>query len=367
MSLSIEIDLGDVRYPVHIGSGVLDGLEKHLSELVQANGYYFIIDEYIYRNYQRELQGCLDALGSNYFVVSGGKSNKTFNVVMQVFSDLDSKNVSRDVALVAIGGGVVGDLAGFVSSCWYRGVKLVHIPTTLLSAVDSCLGGKTAINFKHTVNAVGTYHHPECILIDTNLLLNLPAREVSSGFGEIIKYSALGAAEITVCLESYSNLTNDNLAKYVALSLQEKERFVRGDVHESANRLFLNFGHTIGHAIEFSTVYNGAELLRHGEGVALGMVAIFRISIELGYLEEDDLVRMKGMLEHYGLPAQFKASQMSVSKRVLREKVLALTFKDKKRTNEYLRLVVLNGWGKPEIYKTADRNLIMAGIEEVVV
>ena len=160
------------------------------------------------------------------------------------------------------------------------------MPTTLLSAVDSCLGGKTAINFRHTVNAIGTYHHPTSILVDTNLLSTLPKREISSGFGEIVKYSVLGSNEITNILEKGKASSLENLGKLIGLCLKRKEKFVRGDIKESSNRLFLNFGHTIGHAIEFSTIFNGAETLRHGEGVALGMVAIFKICINLGMLAD---------------------------------------------------------------------------------
>ena len=178
---------------------------------------------------------------------------------MRVFADLYKKNVSRETTIIAVGGGVIGDLAGFIASCWYRGVNLIHIPTTLLAAVDSCVGRKTAINFRNTVNAVGTYHHPVSILIDTDLLNSLPDREIASGFGEIIKYSTLGANQITKILEEGRDKSLQQLSKLISLCLKEKEKLVRGDVKESSNRLFLNFGHTIGHAIEFSTFFNGTE------------------------------------------------------------------------------------------------------------
>ena len=134
------------------------------------------------------------------YVLPGKKNNKSFYAVLKVFEFLEKNNISRDATIVAVGGGVVGDLAGFVASCWYRGVDLIHIPTTLLSAVDSCLGGKTAINFRNTVNAIGSYHHPKAIFIDTKILLELPQREISSGYGEIIKYGMLGCTGITEIL-----------------------------------------------------------------------------------------------------------------------------------------------------------------------
>ena len=364
---TIEIDLGEVRYPVFIGKQLLPTLADRFAEYGGKGQPYFIIDEFIYEALFTELQSVIHSLGGDLFCIPAGKSNKTFAAAMSVFSDLDKKNISRDTTIIAIGGGVVGDLAGFVASCWYRGVSLIHVPTTLLSAVDSCLGGKTALNFRRTVNAVGTYHHPVSILVDISLLNKLPEREVASGFGEIIKYSALGATEITSILDLGKSAAIDKLGELIGLSLKEKERFVRNDVSESSNRLFLNFGHTIGHAIEFATVFNGAESLRHGEGVALGMVAIFKICIKLGLLEAKDLERLKRLLEEHGLPVVFHSNSIDMTRERLIEKVVGLAFKDKKRTSKALRLVVLNGWGNPMLYPTDDASLIAFGVREVIV
>lgn len=364
---AFEINLGSVRYPVKVGGGIFSDLVEWMIKVANSDNIYVIVDRFIHQKYENQFIELQKVASANIFVMKAGKDNKTFSTAMKIFADLDEKNVSRDVTLFAVGGGVVGDLAGFISSCWYRGVKLVHIPTTLLSAVDSCVGGKTAINFRDTVNAVGTYHHPVAILIDTDVLLELPSREIASGFGEIVKYATLGSNEITEILEGECELNSELLGTLVALSLKEKERFVRGDVHEAANRLFLNFGHTIGHAIEFSTVFNGEEMLRHGEGVALGMVAIFRVCIELGLLSEEDLSRLKLILEKFSLPTTFSSSAMSIATDTLREKVVDMSFKDKKRTSESLRLVVLDGWGRPTIHKSSDKSLIKLGVAEVIV
>jgi 3-dehydroquinate synthase len=362
----IEIDLIDAEYVVYVGDEILRRLDEIILNHSLNKSFYFIVDDYIYEHYKIELQHIMQSLKAEHYVLKAGKSNKTFSSAMKVFSDLDKKNVSRDVTIVALGGGVIGDLSGFVASCWYRGVDLIHFPTTLLSAVDSCLGGKTAINFRHTVNAIGTYHHPSSIMIDTDLLLKLPKREIASGFGEIIKYAALGSKDIIKLLEDEDVLDAKKLSKFISLSLKEKEKFVKGDIKESSNRLFLNFGHTIGHAIEFSTIFNGSELLRHGEGVALGMVAIFKVCIKLGLLEDSDLKRLKSLLTKYDLPTEFLAERMSVGKDVLIEAITDLTFKDKKRTKNNLRLVVLDGWGNPKLHVTSDRDLIREGIFEVI-
>ena len=362
----IGIDLGEVKYPLFIGEHLLFNLAEKYADLGGKGKAYFIVDEFVYNSFHVELQGVIDSLGGDVFRLNAGKTNKTFEAAMRVFADLDKKNVSRDTTIVAIGGGVVGDLAGFVASCWYRGVRLIHVPTTLLSAADSCLGGKTAINFRHTVNAVGTYHHPVSIVVDTVLLKMLPDRELASGFGEIVKYSALGATDITKILKLGKTAALEKLDELVGLSLKEKERFVHGDVNESSNRLFLNFGHTIGHAIEFATVFNGSESLRHGEGVALGMVAIFRICITLNILKEEELLLLKNLLTEHGLPITFEAAKVDMSPDRLVEKVVELSFKDKKRTSQHLRLVVLDGWGNPKLHHTDDVELIALGAREII-
>ena len=286
---SLIIDLGEVTYPVFIGQGLLVNLAEMLEPIIAGTDFFVIVDENIHRLYGDVLAKGVGSGKADFFVIKAGKNNKTFSAAMRIFAELDAKNISRDSTIIAIGGGVVGDLAGFVASCWYRGTNLVHIPTSLLAAVDSTLGGKTAINFKKTVNAVGSYHHPKAIVIDTDLLMSLPAREISSGFGEIIKYAAIGNHEIRERLTFLSEMSSAELSWYVSKSLRTKEQFVCNDVQEGSKRLFLNFGHTIGHAIEFSTVVNGVEMLRHGEGVALGMLAVFYISERLGFLNEKDI------------------------------------------------------------------------------
>lgn len=363
---NIQVDLGDSKYPVFIGTNIIDEF-CGIYETVGGKGEtYFIVDEFVYKKHQKCIDKQISKLHAKFFCLSAGKANKTFASAMCIFADLNFSNISRDSTIVAIGGGVIGDLAGFIASCWYRGVRLIHLPTTLLSAVDSCLGGKTAINFRDTVNAIGTYHHPIAIFIDTSILYDLPQREISSGFGEIIKYSVLGSSDITALIENDEDITVGILGQIIGYSLLTKQKFVKDDVRESKKRLSLNFGHTIGHAIEFSTIYNGIETLRHGEGVALGMVAIFRICIYLKMLREEDLDRLVRILKKYELPTSFNASSIGMNREDLIGKVVDLAFKDKKRTSDSLRLVIVKGWGNPDIYYTKDRNLIELGVNEVI-
>ena len=361
-----DIDLGSVEYSVKIADNIFTKLDDYLLQTKPTGDLVFIVDAFIQEKYFPRNASIRKKRGYFFYALPGKKNSKSFYTALKVFEYLEANNISRDATIIAIGGGVVGDLAAFVSSCWYRGVDLVHIPTTLLSAVDSCLGGKTAINFRSTVNAIGSYHHPKAILIDTKIISELPPREISSGFGEIIKYGMIGCEPIKNILHDRNFELSNSLDELIELSLKEKEKFVKGDIKESSNRLYLNFGHTIGHAIEFSTIFNGDETLRHGEGVGLGMVAIFRIAIQLGYLSEDDLELLKSLLSKFMLPTSFSANSLGLPREALVDSVVKLCLKDKKRIKSDLRLILLDGVGNPFVYKTSDRELIAKGVREVI-
>ena len=364
--IDFEIDLGSVNYPVLIDNNILENLTNYINKIRPNGSIVVLIDARVAALREKALNEWQNDTRYYVYIVPGGKNSKSFYSALKIFEYLDLNNISRDSTIVAIGGGVIGDMGGFIASCWYRGVALIHVPTTLLSAVDSCVGGKTAINFKSTVNAVGTYHHPCAILIDMDMMYAMPIREIKSGFGEIIKYSCIGAEHIKNELERNNLDCINNLDVLIHYSLKEKERFVRDDIGEEANRLFLNFGHTIGHAIEFSTVFNGEETLRHGEGVALGMLAIFRICIKLEYLEQAHIEYLTRMLIKYGLPTFVKSQNYGIDRDYLVERIVDLCFKDKKRVMNELRLILVNSDSKPFIYKTSDRKLIEFGVLEVI-
>jgi len=365
--IDFEINLDSVKYPVYVGSNLLNSIDSYVRLISSKGNVVILIDEHVAQLKRDELLVLREKFHYHVYIVSGGKNNKSFYSALKIFEFLDLNNISRDSTVIAVGGGVIGDLGGFVASCWYRGVSLIHIPTTLLSAVDSCVGGKTAINFRSTVNAVGTYHHPKAIIIDLDLIKSLPPREISSGFGEIIKYACIGSTEIKDILEAGSFESSGELAKLIVLSLKEKEKFVRGDIGEESRRLFLNFGHTIGHAIEFSTIFNGEESLRHGEGVGLGMIAIFKVCEKLGHLAQKDIVWLKNIMSKYKLPISFDASALGIDRDHLVERVVDLCFKDKKRVMDELRLILINTDFIPFIYKTNDRSLIKCGVLEVII
>ena len=189
--IDFKIDLGSVNYPVKIDNNILDNLDNHINKIRPSGSIVILIDDRVARLREKLLNEWRNGDRYHIYVVPGGKNSKSFYSILKIFEYLDLNNVSRDSTIVAIGGGVIGDLGGFIASCWYRGIALIHVPTTLLSAVDSCVGGKTAVNFRSTVNAVGTYHHPCAIFIDLDVMYALPVREIKSGFGEIIKYACI--------------------------------------------------------------------------------------------------------------------------------------------------------------------------------
>lgn len=362
-----ECDLGGVSYPIYAGD-IFSNIDEYIEKVYKGNQVLIVIDEVVDQMYGETIYPRLkERFDVHTHVITGGKDSKTISSVLKIFNVLEDENFSRDSLMIGIGGGVIGDMAGFASGCWYRGMKLIHIPTTLLSAVDSCLGGKTAINLNDTVNAIGSYHHPIEILIDTNMIRALPNREISSGIGEVIKYAVIHSENIRDALEkkNYQEVLSD-IDWFIIESLKNKEYFVRGDINEGHKRLYLNFGHTLGHAIEFATILDGEETLRHGEAVALGMLAIFRISVELGYLEESQIAWLKEILKKFNLPTNYKASNLEMNKDSLLDICMTLVLKDKKRKFDGLRLIILTKDRVPAIHETNDMELLRHGFKEII-
>ena len=351
---------------VRIHEGIFTNLHQHLLEVSSSKTFYFIVDGVVYTKYREQLDEIFKLGGVEFALVSGGTESKNLAQASEIFLDLDSRNISRDVAIVAVGGGVIGDLAGFVASCWYRGVELIHVPTTLLSAVDSCVGGKTGLNFGATINSIGTYHHPSAVLIDTEVLTSLPRREIASGFGEIIKYSLLGSKEIEMALQDQEMFSASSVSSFIKWSLTTKEKFASLDVKESNERLFLNFGHTVGHAIEFSSIFDKVGGIRHGEAVGLGMLAAMRISVNLGYAQKTQLNELHGMLSKWNLPTKLVSNELKGSRDEIIESIVGQTLRDKKRHNKGLRLVLIDSNRNPFLHTTNDLALIRTGVEEIV-
>lgn len=367
----ITVDLGVTRYPLLLGDSGINATCQLIKQKYSGKNVLIISDQIVWSQFGAKLLSSIgDSCTFDTYQLPGGKQNKTVATVLEILARMEKSNFSRDSLVLGFGGGVVGDIAGFVSSLWYRGCDLVHVPTTMLSMVDSCLGGKTAINFRDTINGLGTYHHPIAIIIGSDFIRTLPTREKSSGFGEIIKYAFLGSVEVRRVLDRFdmSELNQDALkmATLIADSLLCKSTFVKGDVFEGGQRLALNFGHTLGHALEMATLFEGQELLRHGEGVALGMRAIIEIGIKYYNTNTTLLNSLNIWCDKFELPKSFDSSRCRMNPKELTELCGRLIWKDKKRQHDGLRLVVVSDFGKWHIEKTNDMEVLNYGYSKII-
>jgi 3-dehydroquinate synthase len=272
-------------------------------------------------------------------VLPAGESSKTLQGFAGAIDALATLGARRDACVYALGGGVVGDLAGFAAACWMRGIDCVQLPTSLLAMVDSSVGGKTAVDLPQGKNLVGAFHPPRAVLADTAALHTLPARELRAGLAEVAKYGAIADAPLLDWLDRHAGALlagNDAaLAEAVARSCRHKAAIVARDPLEHGERALLNFGHTFGHAIETAQGYGG---LNHGEAVAVGMVLAARLSSRLGLAAEADLLRLRGLLERLGLPVDVPA-------RLDPGELLAHMRLDKKAQGSGLRFVLWRGAG----------------------
>jgi 3-dehydroquinate synthase len=292
-------------------------------------------------------------------VLPAGEASKTLANFGAAIEALATLGATRDACIFALGGGVVGDLAGFAAACWMRGVDCVQLPTTLLSMVDSSVGGKTAVDIAQGKNLVGAFHPPRAVFADTSTLRTLPARELRAGLAEVIKYGAIRDPLFLEWLEAEREalLAGDDaaLSMAIARSCEHKAEIVERDPLERGERALLNLGHTFGHAIETEQGYGSPhnDNLNHGEAVAVGMVLAARLSAILGLAENADTDRLIALLKSYGLPTEVPAG-------LAPEALLARMRLDKKNLAGRLRLVLWRGIGRAEVVPDVDENRVLA-------
>jgi 3-dehydroquinate synthase len=335
---TLRVELGERSYPVHIGSGLLaraDLLAPHLEDRRVA----IVTNETVAPLYLARVRKLLAAHQPIEIILPDGEQHKTLAVLVRIFDSLLEAHCDRRTVLIALGGGVVGDMTGFAASCYQRGVPFVQMPTTLLAQVDSSVGGKTAVNHPLGKNMIGAFYQPRAVVIDTETLSTLPMRELRAGAAEVIKYGIIRDREFFAWLESNLSrlLERDNEALTYAIerSCHIKADVVARDERENDLRAILNFGHTFGHAIETAVAYSG---WLHGEAVATGMAMATDLSRRLGWLTEDDDLRVKTLIEAADLPTRVR----DVDRKRLRE----LMAVDKKSENGKLRLVLLKRMGE---------------------
>jgi len=311
MSLSIPVRLSDRSYDIHIGQDLLDKAGLLLAAQLGPSAprrVPVITDETVAQLYGPRVETSLTAAGLSpvCLVLRPGEQTKDFANLERVVDALLAENVERGSLIVALGGGVIGDLTGFAAGIVKRGIDFAQIPTTLLAQVDSSVGGKTAINTAQGKNLVGLFHQPRIVIADTGVLATLPRRELLGGYAEVVKYGLLGDAEFFAWLERNGTkaLEGDTpaITHAVAHCCGMKAAIVARDEHETGDRALLNLGHTFGHALEAATGYS--DRLTHGEGVSLGCALAFRLSTRLGFVAASDVVRVERHLAQSGLPTR---------------------------------------------------------------
>jgi 3-dehydroquinate synthase len=304
-AITVKVALGERSYDIAIGRGLLGSLGARMVGLRPGARAAVISDQNVAKLH---LQAAVDALSGTGFqassiVVAPGESSKSFAVLADVCEQLIAARVERGDLVVALGGGVIGDLAGFAAAVVRRGIDYVQVPTSLLAQVDSSVGGKTAIDSRHGKNLVGAFHQPILVVADTSLLDTLPAREFRSGYAEVAKYGLLGDAAFFAWLEAnWRELFAGGAAREhaIAASCRMKAAIVARDERETGERALLNLGHTFGHAFEAAAGFS--DRLLHGEAIALGMVCAFEFSARRGLVSADDATRVVRHLAAVGLP-----------------------------------------------------------------
>ncbi len=285
---TLNLDLGERSYPIYIGSGILAD-QQLLRRHVSGRQVMLVTNEVVAPLYLDKVRAGYPGISCSQVVLPDGEENKNLATLELVFDQLLAERHNRGTTIVALGGGVVGDMAGFAAACYQRGVNFVQVPTTLLAQVDSSVGGKTGVNHPLGKNMIGAFYQPQCVIIDTETLQTLPARHYRAGIAEVIKYGIIADREFFVWLENnYSSLLSlreDALHYAITRSCEIKARVVAQDERESGLREILNLGHTFGHAIETEQGYG--EWL-HGEAVAAGMVMAADLSVRMGLLGAGD-------------------------------------------------------------------------------
>ena len=305
---TLTVDLGDRRYPIHIGAGLLARLGELAALHLTARRCLLVTDSRVAPLYGAAATASLAAAGFTVVrhTIPEGEPSKSIEQFMAIQDGLVAMAADRATAVVALGGGVVGDLAGFAAACYMRGVPFVQVPTTLLAQVDSSVGGKTAINHPQAKNTIGSFYQPRLVVADTATLATLERRQLRAGFAEVVKYGVIWDAAIFAQLErdldALLALDPTALAPVIHRCCAIKAEVVTRDEREGGLRAILNFGHTLGHAVE--TLAGYGELL-HGEAVAIGMVAAARLGETLGHTEPGTATRIERLLARAGLPTAF--------------------------------------------------------------
>lgn len=337
---TVTVDFGERSYPIVIGTGLLDG-GFDLSEYVKGSDCLIVSNDTVANLYLDRLLPNLAGRDASSISLPDGEAHKTMATMQTILDALARTGAGRDTTIVALGGGVIGDIAGFAAACYMRGVSFIQVPTSLLAQVDSSVGGKTGVNHEKGKNLIGAFHQPQVVMIDTRTLGTLPDREIKAGLAEVIKYGAICDLQFMAWLEDNVQALLDKEPEALAYAIQRscelKAEIVAADEREAGRRALLNFGHTFGHAIEHCLGYG--EWL-HGEAVAAGMV----MAAELSGIDINEVSRLRNLIARAGLP--------TAPPQISAEDLLAAMTRDKKVKRHEMHFVLLKQLG--DAYLTSE-------------
>ena len=332
--IKVLVDLGAKSYEIFIGENILKAMRN--AQCVMRNEKVLVVTQ------KNILDLCKEIFPYEVALIPDGETSKSLQEAEKIFTRAIECGLDRKSFVIALGGGVVGDLAGFVAATFMRGINLIQIPTTLLAQVDSSVGGKTAVNHALGKNLIGAFHQPRAVFIDLKFLETLPEREIKSGLGEVVKYGVISDEKFFTYLEDNAEkiLQRDlkTLAHVVKRSCEIKAEVVGKDEREAGLRRILNFGHTMAHAIEEETAY---KKFRHGEAVAVGMIAAAQISCELGKTSAENVLRLERLIKRFGMMTNCAGLDA--------DKLYNVTFRDKKTVGGVVNWVLMKNFGEVEI------------------
>jgi 3-dehydroquinate synthase len=356
MTEKIDVSLGTKTYPIHIGHNLIKNTDV-LSTYVRSKQVVIISDSTVADLYLSDVKRKLRDKESHEFIIPPGEGSKSLASFEQIISFMLERKINRSATIIALGGGVVGDIAGFVAASYQRGIKYIQVPTTLLSQVDSSVGGKTAVNHPLGKNMIGAFYQPIAVVADTATLVTLGERDFSAGVAEVVKYGLIKEYSflkwINENVSSILSLDKNSLNHVIKVSCQTKAKIVELDERENGIRATLNLGHTFGHAIE---TFKGYGSWLHGEAIAAGMVMAAQMSVRLGYLDDSKLETVVKLLKKCGLPTEPPHAMKP-------EDFLDLMSRDKKNLGNNIRLILLKNLGEAFITDEYPEEILMATLK----
>mgnify|MGYP001283133337 FL=1 len=365
---TVRVDLGDRSYDIVIGDGVLARAGALIADAVPGIRPVVVTDETVASLHLETLSQALekDGIAFDAIVLPPGEQTKDFKNLEELLDRLLTRGIDRSTVLIALGGGVIGDLTGFAAAIALRGIDFIQVPTTLLAQVDSSVGGKTAIDTPHGKNLVGAFHQPRLVLADVGVLDTLPRRDLMAGYAETVKYGLIDDAEFFGWLEGYAvALIDGDMAvrrHAIVESCRAKARIVAEDEREADKRALLNFGHTFGHALETETGFG--DVLLHGEAVAIGMSLAFDLSVSLGFCPASDADRVRRHFAAVGLDYDLRAVGQGIVWSP--DRLLDNMSKDKKTVAGRKTFILSRGIGKAFVSRDVEDEQVLALLVEAL-